>query len=249
MKTRMTTLPDKTYDHVVRTLMNIPSGCETELCFKQNAIASAHDLASLTENDINQLTYKEVDKNGDPTGNTLDIPVFRRSSIRHMCNYLRLLSSMNNNKLTEKIITDITIDDWNEYRIMAPTKSNSTFNSLATSNSTQSLELQNFNKGIKRDKLQYPTIKDVRHFFTWQKSFIGVARTHNIDDVFNPSYVAHTVEEKEVFAAKQKFAFSVLDHTLHIMVIMMHKRCANILWRMPSHQQRHKSPLRKSWPG
>ena len=71
--------------------MNIPSGCETELCFKENAIASANDLASLAENDINQLTYKEVDKNGDPTVNTLDIPVFRRSSIRHMCNYLWLL--------------------------------------------------------------------------------------------------------------------------------------------------------------
>jgi hypothetical protein len=46
------------------------------------------------------------------------------------------------------------------------------------------------------------------------ESFSGVARTHTIDDVFNPSYVPQTVEETEVFAVKQKFAFSVLDHTL-----------------------------------
>jgi hypothetical protein len=67
-----------------------------------------------------------------------------------------------------------------------------------------------------------------------RKSFIGVACTHNIDDVLNPSYVPHTVEETEVFAAKQKFAFSILDHKLQrdfgklyytniIMLILMHK--------------------------
>jgi hypothetical protein len=69
-------------------------------------------------------------------------------------------------------------------------------------------------KGIKRDKTQYNPIKDDRDYFTWQQSFLAMARSHKIEEVFDPTFTPSTIEGIALFDEKKKFAYSVLDSVL-----------------------------------
>jgi hypothetical protein len=99
-------------------------------------------------------------------------------------------------------------------------------------------ELQMFSRGIKWHKTQYPEIKDERNFDNWQRSFLGTAESHNMKNVFNTTYIPGTDDEIALFAKKQKFAYSVLEHTLKLRsgtclyVNIKHKKCTTNMDRI-----------------
>jgi hypothetical protein len=70
-------------------------------------------------------------------------------------------------------------------------------------NQARSDKLSNFIKGVKRDKTQYPELKDIGHFENWQQSFLAVAKSHRIEEVFNPKYTLQA-QGKALFEEKQK---------------------------------------------
>ena len=71
-----------------------------------------------------------------------------------------------------------------------------------------------FQKSIKRETTQYPILKDVRYFDKFEMEFMMLARTHDIHQVFDLHYVPGNQEERDLFAEKQKFAMSVLVHSI-----------------------------------
>jgi len=71
-----------------------------------------------------------------------------------------------------------------------------------------------FQKSIKRETTQYPILKDVHYFDKFEMEFMMLACTHDIHQVFDPGYTPLTQEEIDLFAEKEKFAMSVLVHSI-----------------------------------
>jgi len=71
-----------------------------------------------------------------------------------------------------------------------------------------------FQKSIKHETLQYPVLKDICYFDKFEMEFMTLAHTHDIHQVFDSGYIPQTQDEIDLFAEKEKFAMSVLVHSI-----------------------------------
>ena len=72
-----------------------------------------------------------------------------------------------------------------------------------------------FKKGIKREIAAYPSLKDERYFDGFKRSLLILAKTHECNEVLDPTYTPGSeAEEQELFEAKQTFMFSVFNANL-----------------------------------
>ena len=72
-----------------------------------------------------------------------------------------------------------------------------------------------FQKGIKREKSAYPSIKDERYFDVFNRSLYIIAKTNECSKVLDPNYTPGSEpEEQELFDAKQTFMISVFNTNL-----------------------------------
>lgn len=205
--------------YVVDQLMGIVSDSPLDIFLEQNSIKTIYDLVSFNENDINNLTYY-TDENYPE--NKIELPIFQKSLMRMITLFFNQKIIENNGILEEDDVLAITKAEWNFFRVMnlgnTPTQTSTGNNTRiytpCTNNYNNNSELNNFIKGVKRDKTQYSEIKDDRHFDNWQRSFLAIVRSHRIQDVFDPTYIPTTAEEILLFEEKQNFAYTVLDATL-----------------------------------
>ena len=66
------------------------------------------------------------------------------------------------------------------------------------------VELMGFNQGITREIAAYPSLKDERYFDGFKRSLFIVAKTHESNEVLDPTYnPGSEPEEQELFEAKQ----------------------------------------------
>ena len=74
-----------------------------------------------------------------------------------------------------------------------------------------------FKKAIKREIAAYPSLKDERYFDGFKRSLFIIARTHECNEVLDPTYnPGNEPEEQELFEAKQTFRFSVFNANLQM---------------------------------
>ena len=96
-----------------------------------------------------------------------------------------------------------------------PVPSGPIFSSRPTGYSPAAIELMGFKKGIKREIAAYPSLKDERKFDGFKRSLFIVAKTHECNEVLDPTYTSGSEpEEQELFEAKQPFMFSVFNANL-----------------------------------
>jgi hypothetical protein len=256
--TRMTNLQDKTYVHVMRILMCIPVKSGTEEALKANGISSAYDIGALLKEDIDELKYPEVDSSGISTGVMININVGNRNALRHMGNLLRLKQHESNGLLTEAIILQITKDEFDQFRLRCVLTAPVTGTSGSTSSQSMNHELNNFIKGIKRDKTQYVQLKDERQYFTWQRSFLATARSHRIDQVFDKAYVPVTPDYHDLLNKRSLHILYLIMYCKRIWerllfesmkLLLMHKRYGQSLLKMLSFQLRHRLLLQTYYLG
>ena len=96
-----------------------------------------------------------------------------------------------------------------------PVPSGAIPSSRPTGYSPAAIELMGFKKGIKREIAAYPTLKDERYFDGFKRSLFIVAKTHECNEVLEPTYIPGSApEEQERFEAKQTFVFSVFNANL-----------------------------------
>ena len=62
--------------------------------------------------------------------------------------------------------------------------------------------------------MQYSKLTKDEDHDNWHRSFRGTALTHQLDHILDPTYVPLSKADKELFAAKQHFAYSVFEHIL-----------------------------------
>ena len=96
-----------------------------------------------------------------------------------------------------------------------PVPSGPISSSRPTGYSPAAIELMDFKKSIKREIAAYPSLKDERYFDGFKRSLFIVAKTHECNEVLDPTYTPGSKpEEQEFFEGKQTFMFSVFNANL-----------------------------------
>ena len=96
-----------------------------------------------------------------------------------------------------------------------PVPSGPISSSRPTGYSAAVIELMGFKKGIKREIAAYPSLKDERYFDGFKRSLFIVAKSHECNEVLEPTYTPGSEPEKqELSEAKQTFMFSVFKANL-----------------------------------
>ena len=73
-----------------------------------------------------------------------------------------------------------------------------------TGYSTAAIEFMGLKKGIKREITAYPSLKDERYFDSFSRSLFIVAKSHECNEVLDPTYnPGSEPEQRELFEAKQ----------------------------------------------
>ena len=78
---------------------------------------------------------------------------------------------------------------------------------------TSNQKLASFRKGIKREEVAYPTLKDERYFHGFRRSIYIAAKSNECEEILDPEYTP-TNAEKDLFEVKQVIMFSVFDKDL-----------------------------------
>ena len=96
-----------------------------------------------------------------------------------------------------------------------PVPSGPISSSRPTGYSPAAIGLMGFKKAIKREIAAYPSLKDERYFDGFKRSLLIVAKSHECNEVLEPTYTPGSEpEEQELFEAKQTFMFSVFNANL-----------------------------------
>ena len=96
-----------------------------------------------------------------------------------------------------------------------PVPSGPISSSRPTGDSAAAIELMGMKKGIKREIAAYPSLKDERYFDGFKRSLFIVAKSHECNNVLDPTYnPGSEPEQQELFDAKQTFMFSVFNANL-----------------------------------
>ena len=87
--------------------------------------------------------------------------------------------------------------------------------SRPTGYSPAAIELMGFKKGIKREIAAYPSLKDERYFDGFKRSLFIVDKSHECNEVLEPTYTPGSEpEEQDLFEAKKTFMFSVFNNNI-----------------------------------
>jgi hypothetical protein len=76
------------------------------------------------------------------------------------------------------------------------------------------LTVQEFRRGVKRDKEHYENLKDDKYFNSWNRGFVATARMHYTDLVMNEKYPTKNDDEKVVLKEMQIFMYAVFEEHL-----------------------------------
>ena len=88
----------------------------------------------------------------------------------------------------------------------------------------QSSLVADFNKSIKRSVGDYPQLKDDKLFASWDRTLQAVATAQDVHEVLNCTYIPVTLQEQQLFTAKNAFMYSVFVTTLNTAKSRKHVR-------------------------
>ena len=96
-----------------------------------------------------------------------------------------------------------------------PVPSGPIFSSRPTGYSAAAIEQMGSKNGIKREIAVYPSLKDERYFDGFKRSLFIVAKSHECNEVLDPTYTPDSEpEQQELFEAKRTFMFTVFNASL-----------------------------------
>jgi hypothetical protein len=75
---------------------------------------------------------------------------------------------------------------------------------------------ENFERGIKKDKDQYPKFNDEKNWYNFRRDVEATATTHNTIEVLDFAYTTNLLDPEDIalFASKNKWMYSVLSAKL-----------------------------------
>ena len=89
-----------------------------------------------------------------------------------------------------------------------PSSNTSPYSSSKTSKAEQ------FKKGIKRDPSLFHTLKNKKHFKSWNRHLLTTVGIQDVKEVLDPQYEPKTPEDAELFQLKQEYMYNIADTIL-----------------------------------
>ena len=177
------------------------------------------DLFSLRDDDILNLTYIET---GQATT--------KRLNLGHQ-GHIRAVIAFYYHRCWEEETSAIewiesTADDFDDFRVgiyepdsplkpyVSSTRITARRPSVVPPSTLSTSKVQLFKKGIKRDKSHYKSFKHERYWDDWHRNFVVTAKTHDLSNVLDSTYVPMTQDDQELFAEQQIFMYSVFEEHL-----------------------------------
>jgi len=74
--------------------------------------------------------------------------------------------------------------------------------------------MQDFNKGVRRDPLSFPTMKSIKQWDNWQCVFIVTAEAQRGSNFLNLQYIPAMAAEAQLFDVHQMYLYAVLLQTV-----------------------------------
>jgi len=166
------------FDHVIRQLMGEALDSPLVLALKDGGYDYVEDILTMSKDDIDALEFPEK---VDDMIVTKPLQRAKCALIRVFQDFIRHLRD-ENRFMTYMALTAL---DFNEYRagiyvpdqpIPAPVH--------ATTNKARNNLVDDFRRGIKRDKTHYTVLKEDKQWDSWKRSTLATARSHGCEDVF-----------------------------------------------------------------
>jgi len=205
---------DGGFIHVTQTVMGLPAGAPTILALQEYGCDNVADICMLRDpTDLDALEYTSINDNGDTE--SLPLPGAKLAMIRAFIHFVRYKHSIGE-PIDVSDCRTIDKDEFNAYRVSSHFRPESSPSAVSTAASTttshahQSDTLKDWQKGVKRDLSQFPTIRDVKDWDKFQLEFESTAKAQGVGDVLNPNYQPTTTEDRALLAVKNEFMYSVL---------------------------------------
>ncbi|EEC42961.1 predicted protein [Phaeodactylum tricornutum CCAP 1055/1] len=209
------------YAHLLDNVLLLPQGHPIRLSFEQQGYESADDLLCIFENELESLGYTpSVLPDGLENPPTIPLLMAHRQIIRHFLRWQASLERQKGTPLKNSELVALNNEDFVLYRRSALGQVSTATAPVNAPPTVQSpigktrSAVEDFKRGIKRDKTHYPVLKDDRYWDNFYRSFVVTAVTHNVDKVLDPTYIPTDPLEKSLFEEQNKFVYSALEHTL-----------------------------------
>ena len=184
----------------------------------REGINNIADLISMTPDDVDALLY-ESNEGGSITLRPLS---------RGLRRLIPLLQEFTERRGAEgnpigNDWTSVTQEEFDEFRTSPALIGNITGNSpfvrsnpyvTPSPSSSKSTDLALWDRGVKRDPLLFPTLKDEKFNESWHRAMRSQARAQRVEKILDPTYAPTTNDEKELFDRAQAYMYSVLDKVL-----------------------------------
>jgi hypothetical protein len=85
---------------------------------------------------------------------------------------------------------------------------------LASSVVDSAMTPQEFLRSVKRDKTHFTSLKDNKHFNSWNRGFVATAFMHHTHLVLDENYIPTTANDITIFREIQTFMYAVLEEHL-----------------------------------
>lgn len=216
----MTPTRATTWAHIKTELLRINDGHPLLEAFQQSHILGVANLFMMTDQDIENLKFKESD------GTISQVPFGYRTMIRVLKSYHS--HSCHPQQTTLIDWNSITKDDIDDFRIniyhptepiicyvkgAASAKPNPvTLNpQISATRPTTYTKAESFKRGVKREKSHYKVFKHERTWNDWNRNFRSTVKMHDLGNVLDHLYVPSTQEDQELFEEQQIFLYSVFE--------------------------------------
>ena len=176
---------------------------------QQDGIHTFADLGTLTFSDVDEL--KNTVSTETEQGTQTSIRTLTRGErgwIKALIAFIKHTDVVIEKDYEEKF----TKDSFSYFRrvdlVVEPSlKDNTSKSSQKNSNQVQQTKqyISQFKKNIKRDKSQYNSLTEDKQWDSWNRSTRATARTHDCDEIFDPSYTPRNGDEHQLFLEKQYF--------------------------------------------
>ncbi len=192
--------------HILEVILGQSAGSSIHLAL--DGVQDPFYIASLRDSEIAKLIVINPDD-----GTTQPLPHYHCHLLSGFHQFLVHHQSANG-PLSADTLTLLTRDDFDAFRI-SPANLDPSSAPLAPAPATRASQtsdsVRDFKRGIKRDPAAFSSLKDDKHWDTWQRHTLATARAQDVDDVLDPSYKPPTSEARDLFKEKQKYVYSVLE--------------------------------------
>jgi hypothetical protein len=172
------------------------------------------DILGMQSIDIDSLTVDSLSDDGK-TITQIPMPLGRKGLLRAFISYIKYTQYQQT--FTSYLV--LTSDDFDDYRTTVynpnqPFEAPPAVQSSKPLVGAHSSPVDDFRRGIKRDKSHYVVLKEDKQWDNWKRSTLATAHSHGCEEVFNPSYKPSTADDIAIFDEKQKFIYSVFEEKL-----------------------------------